>query len=294
MEQETHLLKNFSENEKAAYLGAIASLAASDGTTTPEETAFLQALAERSDLSEQGQQAVMAASQDASKVSLQKCLDVLKGSDLKFSFVTDIISFAQADGAFSAEEQEQVKKIATYLGISEQQYQALTQFVGAAKQVQVTEQDLQQPEGFLEKLGVGNAMKSSGIPMDSIMKGAIGILGPLVLSRVLGGAMGGRGGMGGMMGGGGGLGGILGGGGGMGGGLGSILGGVLGGMGSGGGMGGYGRQGGGMMSGGGLGSLISILGGLGNRGGYQQRGGMGGLLGGLGGLFGGKGGGGLF
>src|SRR5687767_13609536 len=107
MEQETHLLKNFSENEKAAYLGAIASMAASDGTTTPEETAFLQALCERSDLSEQGQQAVMAASQDASKVSLQKCLDVLKGSELKFSFVTDIISFAQADGNFSAEEQEQ-------------------------------------------------------------------------------------------------------------------------------------------------------------------------------------------
>ena len=104
-------------------------------------------------------------------------------------------------------------------------------------------------------------LENAGISSGTLMKGALGILAPLILSRVLrgGGSVGRRGGM--MSG--------------MGGGLGGMLGGLLGGMG-GGGMGGYGRTGGGMMGGGGLGSLVSILGGLGGRGGYSQRGGTGG------------------
>ena len=287
MDQSTHILTNFTEGEKKAYLGAIAAMAGSDGQTTQEEQAFLQALCDRAELSEQAEQEVLQSAQSADSQYLQQHLDTLKTSELRFSLITDLISFAQADGAYTEDEKTNIGKVAQYLGVNQQQFDALNQFVQAAGKTQIKEEHLEQPEMLMEQTGMANQLKSSGIPMNAIVKGALGILGPLVLSRVLsgGGGFGRRGGMGGgMMGGGGGLGGM------MGGGLGSILGGVLGGMGGGGGlggmMGGYGRRGG-MMGGGGMGSLISILGGLGNRGGYSQRGGMGGLLGGLGSILGG-------
>ena len=59
--QDTHLLQNFPEAEKIAYLSAIAIMAGSDGTVTEQEQAFLSALADRSDLSEQAEQQIMDA-----------------------------------------------------------------------------------------------------------------------------------------------------------------------------------------------------------------------------------------
>ncbi len=273
--QDTHLLQNFSDTEKIAYLSAIAAMAGSDGTVTPEESAFITALCDRADLSEAAEQQVMYAAQNSTPQTLQQNLDTLKSSQLRFSLITDLISFAYSDNAFTADEEEKIKMIATYLNINDQQFTALHQFVQAANKTQITEEDVAQPQNFASKAGVGDMLNKAGIDSNMLMKGALGILAPLVLSRMMRG--GGNFRRGGMMGG-------------MGGGLGGILGGLLGGMGGGGMMGGYGRNGG-MTGGGGLGSLVSILGGLGGRGGYSQRGGAGGM-GGLGGLLGGLMGGG--
>ncbi|MBB6611169.1 TerB family tellurite resistance protein [Pontibacter sp. Tf4] len=254
MEQEpTTLLKDYSQEEKGAYFGALAIMASADGKTTDEELQFLQMMAEAAELPANVQQEVAAVAKNPSIISLEKCLDVLKTSQLRFSFVTDIISFAKADGQYTPDEQQRIKEVSEYLGIDQQQYSILDQFVNKAEQAKQQGEDPTSPS-FLNKSGFDDMFKNAGIS-PAMVTGILGVLAPIVLS----GMMRRRGG--GMMGG-------------MGGGL---LGGLLGGSMMGGGM--YGGRG----YGGGLGSIISILGGLNGRRGYgsMRSGGLGGLLGGL-------------
>ncbi|GAA4003825.1 hypothetical protein GCM10022408_14330 [Hymenobacter fastidiosus] len=299
------LLQNYSDQEKAAYLSAIASLASADREASAAEVEFLQQLAHTTGLSGGATQQVLSAARDASNESIKQSLDMLRGSDLRFSLVADLISFARADGAYSNTEEEMVNKIATYLGINQQQQQALETVVDQAATVP---HDANDPgkQGFLS--GITDKLDSVGIPKGALMAGLLGVVAPMVLSRVMGGGNRQSGAMGGMMGGSGTMGGLLGGamgGGSMGGLLGGLLGGgllsgVLGGSNSGGAGAGYGNvpQQGSHVGSGGLGSLMSILGGLGGRPGSAPRSaggaGLGGLLGGggmgglLGGLLGGR------
>ena len=269
MTEETTLLKNYSDQEKGAYLGALATIASADGTVTEDELTFLRLLGEAAELPASLEQEVESIAKSPSQISLQKCLDVLKTSELRFSFVTDIISFAKSDGEYSPEEQQRIAEIGKYLGIDQKQFSILDQFVDKANQAQKQGED-PTSQSFLNKSGFGDMFKNAGIS-PGMVTGMLGMLAPMVIAGMMrrrGGGMGG-----GMMGG-------------MGGGLGGLLGGLLGGgMMSGGGMYGGGRTGG-------LGSLASILGGLGGRSRYggMGSGGLGSLLGGI--LGGGRRGGG--
>ena len=242
----------------------------------------------------------MQAAQSANNQGIQQNLDALKGSDLRFSLVTDLISFARADGAYSNDEEAMINKMSQYLGINAEQKQTLESVVDQAAQVPHNPQDPGK-QGFLN--GLGDKLSSVGIPKGALMTGLLGVVAPVVLSRVMsGGSNQGQGSGGGLMGGSmGSLLGGLGGGGSMGGLLGGLLGGgMLGGL-----MGGSSNQSsygdlpqqGSHIGSGGLGSMMSILGGLGGQPNSQPRsaggGGLSGLLGGgmgslLGGLFGGR------
>ena len=296
---DTQLLQNYSEEEKTAYLSAIASLATADRQASGAESQFLQALAQQAGLSGGATQQVLAAAQDSNNQSIQQHLDVLKGSDLRFSLVTDLISFARADGSYANDEEAMIGKMSQYLGINQEQKQALETVVDQAATVPHDPQDPAK-QGFLNS--IGDKLSNVGIPKGALMAGLLGVVAPMVISRVMGGGQnqnansGGSGG--GMLGsvlGGGTLGGLLGGAANSG--LGGMLGGLLGsGM-----LGGNSdntmpQQGSGIGSGG-LGSMMSILGGLGGRPNSQPASaggsGLGGLLSGgmgslLGGLFGGR------
>lgn len=302
---DTQLLQNYSDQEKAAYLSVIASLASADREASTAEVEFLQQLAQTAGLSSGATQQVLSAAQDATNESIKQNLDTLRGSDLRFSLITDLISFARADGAYSNTEEEMVNKMAAYLGVNQQQTQALESVVDQAAAVPHDANDPAK-QGFLS--GVTNKLESVGIPKGALMAGLLGVVAPMVISGVMnrgGRSAGMGGGMGSVLGGGGTMGGLLGGA--MGGSsMGGLLGGLLGGgllngvMGGGGGSGSYGNypQQGSHVGSGGLGSLMSILGGLGGQPGSAPRsaggGGLGGLLGGgsmgglLGGLFGGR------
>ena len=292
---DTQLLQNYSEPEKTAYLSAIASLATADRQASGAETQFLQALAQQAGLSGGATQQVLAASQDASNQSIQQHLDVLKNSDLRFSLITDLISFARADGAYANDEEAMIGKMSQYLGINAEQKHTLETVVDQAATVPHDPQDPAK-SGFLG--GLGDKLSSVGIPKGALMAGLLGVVAPMVISRVLGGGQsqsqgGSQGGgtLGGLLGGAAhsGLGGMLGGllGGGM---LGGLLGGNQGATAS------LPQQGAGIGSGG-LGSMMSILGGLGGQPNSQPASaggaGLGGLLSGgmgslLGGLLGGR------
>lgn len=225
MEQEK-LLKDYSDLEKGAYLGAIASIATADRTASEEELEYLGNLADSADLSEDQKDAVIKAGTEMSGDELKRCLDILKNSDLRFSLITDMISFAESDQNYSQEEKTNVEKIAQYLNINQQQFSLLDQFVKKTNETNAAPEEVQKP-GFLDSLGLGDKMKSAGINSGTLMRTVLSIAGPLMLA----GMFRRRGG------------GMTSGGGGFGGGLGGML-------------------GGGLLSGG-LGSVISMLGGRG-------------------------------
>jgi uncharacterized tellurite resistance protein B-like protein len=291
---DNQLLQNYSEAEKTAYLSAMAALSTADRQASEAEIEFLQRLTQQAGLSGESAQRVIAAASDSTNQSIQQNLDQLKSSDLRFSLVTDLISFARADGAYSNDEEAMVGKMATYLGVNQEQKQALENVVDQAANVAHDPQDPGK-QGFLG--GLGDKLSNVGIPKGALMAGLLGVVAPMVISRVMGGGNNNSGqqpsgtlggllsGAAGSMGGGGSLGGLLGGllGGGM-------LGGLLGGGNN--QAGNYPQQG--SLGGSGLGSIMSVLGGLGGRpnsqpasagGGGIMGSGLGGLLGGL---FGGR------
>ena len=85
------VLEGYSDQEKGAYLGAVASIATADRQASPEELQYVSALCDAADISESQKEAVIRAATELSGEELNRCLDILKNSDLKYSLVTDII-----------------------------------------------------------------------------------------------------------------------------------------------------------------------------------------------------------
>jgi uncharacterized tellurite resistance protein B-like protein len=226
METQPTILEGYTDLEKGAYLGALASLATADRAATEEELDYIEALAESANLSEPQKKLILqAATTPMADRDLNRCLDTLKNSELRFSLVSDLIAFAQSDKNYSEEEKQTVEKIAAYLQVNQAQFSLLDQFTNKAvqevpAQASALQTEQTSPKNFLDGLGFGDKLRNAGINTDALMKGALGILGPIVLARMF---SGGRRRGGGMFGGGGGLlGGLLGGGGGL---LGGLLGG---------------------------------------------------------------------
>ncbi|WP_276498218.1 TerB family tellurite resistance protein [Pontibacter litorisediminis] len=257
MEQEQNtLLKDYPIQEKGAYFCALATMASADGHASDEELEFLYMMGEAAELPENLRQEVESVAKNPSQVSLQKCLDVLKDSPLRFSLITDIISFAKADGQYTSDEQKHIEEMATYLGVDQKQYSILEDYVQKADDAQQHGED-PTSQSFMSKNGFSDTFKKAGIS-PQMVQGMLGILAPIVIAKMMGGRRHRRYG-GGMMGG--------------------LLGGLLGG----------GMMGGGAYrSRGGMGSMMSILGALNGRRGYSSMGsgGLGSLLGGI--LGGGK------
>jgi uncharacterized tellurite resistance protein B-like protein len=240
MEQTEKLLKDYSDVEKGSYLGAIASIATADRTASEEELEYIRTLADSAELSPEQKEAVERAAIELSGEELKHCLDNLKGSDLRFSLVTDLIAFAESDQNYSPEEKANIEKVAQYLNINKQQFSLLDQFVKKTTEVKAEPEQMQQ-QGFLGSLGLEDKFKGAGINFGSLTKGLLGIAGPMILGSLVSRGLGGRRGDGG-----------------LGGGLGGMLSGGL----------------GGMFGGGGLGSLTSMLNGgrgLGSTGGLFSR-----------------------
>ena len=235
MEQTITILDGYSNLEKGAYLGAIASLATADRSASEEEKDYIAALCQSARLTEDQTKLIgHVATAQMTDEDLHRFLDVLKTSDLRFSLVSDLIAFAQADKNYSEEEQQTVEKISQYLGLNKEQFSVLDEFTKKAvheapNHAESMQSEKDAPESFLDSLGFGDKLKSAGINSSTLLKGALGIIGPFLLARMLSGRRSRSGGSGGGL-----FGGILGGntgGGMMGGGglLGGLLGGVLGG-----------------------------------------------------------------
>lgn len=173
-----NILEGYSTSEKEAYIASIASIATADRMASEDEQSYLSALCNAADIDDI---IVMEAANDTSSESLKSHLNTLKSSDLKFSLVADIISFAKADGMYSAEEENKISEIGNYLGVSPQQTNTLGSFVD--KRNQISESELKD-ESVLENNGLSSMLKNAGIPTSSILKGLLGIAAPIIISKI--------------------------------------------------------------------------------------------------------------
>lgn len=218
MENRETILEGHSDLEKGAYLGAIASIATADRSASEEEITHIEELCDAAGLSSEQKDLVIQAATELSGEELNRCLDILKSSDLKYSLITDLIAFAKTDDTYSGEEEQNVQKIAQYLGVNQKQFSLLDQFAEKAVTTDASPEEVTKPS-FLSSLGLQDKMQSAGINTGGLLKGLLGFAGPMILGGLLSGAMNRRGGGGFMQSGGGG--GLMPGGGG---GLGSVIG----------------------------------------------------------------------
>ncbi len=192
MDNGEKLLKEFSETEKTAYLGAIASIATADRAATDEEVEYLETLIETAGISLHRSAEVIKASKETSEEKLKEWLEILKTSELRFSLITDIISFARADNNYSDVEKNTVEKIAHYLNIDQNQFLLLDQFVHKSADSGIKGADLVDPK-FIENPGLRAKFNSAGINIGIVAKGLLGIFAPAIISNsIMGGAPGRR------------------------------------------------------------------------------------------------------
>ncbi len=178
---ETGLLNAYETEEKEAYIGVIASIATADRTATEDELEYLDALSEAAGINP----AVASDNaKDTSNAQLTSHLEVLKQSDLRFSLIADIISFAQSDGKYTVDEEEKIKSISSYLGITEEQSKVLTQVVNKSNGLVTAPEDAAD-EGFFEKNGLSEMLNKANIPLNSIVKGLLGLAAPFILSKMV-------------------------------------------------------------------------------------------------------------
>jgi uncharacterized tellurite resistance protein B-like protein len=180
------LLKDYTSQEKTAYLHAIASLATADRAASEEELAYLSALSTETGLSVTEQESILAAANDPAGNSLPENLELLKSSELRFSLVADLIHFAGTDQNYSEEEKKNVAEIASFLNVNQEQFAALDQFVDETKDKNVSPEEVEK-SNFLAGTGIEEKLKSVGINLGSLTKGLLGTLAPLILGKVLGG-----------------------------------------------------------------------------------------------------------
>ncbi|WP_121353699.1 TerB family tellurite resistance protein [Flavisolibacter nicotianae] len=250
MSEHQTVLEGYSDREKGAYLGAIASLATADRQASEEELAYIQQLAEAAQLSTEQQDVVRRAATELSGEELNQCLDVLKNSQLKYSLVTDLLAFAKSDSDYSEAEEQSIHKISSYLGLNQEQLSVLDEVAQQPASPAPAGGEPAQPQALLGG-GLQEKLQKAGINAGGLLKSVLSIAAPMLIGSMISRGLGRRGGTGGL---GGALGGMLGGGGGL----------------------------GGMLGGGGLGSLIGMLSG---GGGMRSTGGLlGKILGGRGGF----------
>lgn len=174
-------LKDYPEKEKTAYLAAVASMATPDDKASAEEEEFLADLCEEAGLTQRNKEEVIMEARNPTNNGFENYLDFLRGSDLKYSFVVDILAYAKADGHYSDEEKRKVHRMADRLGISIEQYNVLYEYVEKAEQAQGEEVSQQ---GFLESTGLKQKFEELNIPVNGLLAGLVG---PMLMSGMMGG-----------------------------------------------------------------------------------------------------------
>lgn len=180
------ILEGHTDEEKGAYLSAIASIATADRQASDEEIDSLTTLCQHAGISEAETKMVLQSASSTNGNELANSLAVLKMSDLKYSLIADLIAFAKADDNYSEEEQHSIQNISSLLEVNENQVTALKQFADKTNSSDITPEDVKKP-GFLSSLGIEDKLKNAGINSGGLLQGLLTIAAPLLLTQMFSG-----------------------------------------------------------------------------------------------------------
>jgi len=182
---EASFLKDYAENEKTAFIGTLASLAIADNVATVEEVELITTLTAEAGITGINKDKIINAAKGFSDDNFNSWLDTLKNSELRFSLVVELISFARSDGQYNEQEKRKIEEISTRLGINGGQFSLLDDFVNKSQE-NANQSGEPEKKNFLESSGLENIMEKAGISKSGLTKGLIAIAAPLLLAKLFG------------------------------------------------------------------------------------------------------------
>jgi uncharacterized tellurite resistance protein B-like protein len=139
-------LKNYPIAERITYLSLLATLAAADGVAEPAEVDSLAQLCQAACLGQETTQNIIRIAQGQSQPQATLNLEILKKSELRFTFLLDTILLAYADGKMEEAETQEIQNFAQLFEVKPQQLSILYDFgkeLFEAKKRNASQQELQ-------------------------------------------------------------------------------------------------------------------------------------------------------
>lgn len=166
------------EDIKTSYLVILAGIASADHQSTDAEIAFVEQMSTASGISADSKQVVTNALKDIQGADLPSHLAKFKTNDIKFALTSDLLNLGYSDGNLSADEANAVRGVATELGISAEQFDALSQYVQTSNKEASKNNGTPLPNStpagepsFLEKVGLKSVFDKLGIPVGHFLTG---------------------------------------------------------------------------------------------------------------------------
>jgi uncharacterized tellurite resistance protein B-like protein len=114
--------------ERIHYLTVVASMAGVDVVLTPEELGRLEQLCRELELPDTETKRILTIAHRPT-ASIERHLDALRASPLRFALLTDCLSMAYADGEYAKGEQREIRDLARALEVDDTQLAALEECV---------------------------------------------------------------------------------------------------------------------------------------------------------------------
>lgn len=131
MTTKPHEARSLPLGERIDYLMTVASMAGADVVLDPAEMDRLKGLCSELGLpDEETKKILMAAHRPTA--SVERHLEGLKESPLRFTLLSDCLTLAYADGIYEKHERHEIHELARALGVDDEQLTAIEGFVKAA------------------------------------------------------------------------------------------------------------------------------------------------------------------
>ncbi|HXE72656.1 MAG TPA: TerB family tellurite resistance protein [Candidatus Nitrosotenuis sp.] len=157
---------DYSEQERSDYLTMVASLAAADGQVDSAEVYALRELSLLFGLSPQARQQVLAICESPPQ-DLSAVLERLAGSELRYSLLVDLATFAYSDGVLQPGEESEIRRFAEAMKVDAGHVEAVLRFAKVFHTALSTK-DVQSDE-FLQIARAARAdLEKAGVPLRAV------------------------------------------------------------------------------------------------------------------------------
>ncbi len=128
-----HRALDLPKEDRIAYLKVVASLAAADGAIGDREIGLIRSACEDFGLDGQEIDGVVAVARDPEQAEIQRTVESLKESPLRFTLLADLTFVAHADGRYTKEERIEIVEISQILNTTYDQLIAVDRYVEAKR-----------------------------------------------------------------------------------------------------------------------------------------------------------------